>query len=392
MRLPRNLDRSLKERRDINLEDSGSQASSTNAFRIPLQRNTTVRGRGNPTRLGTGPPITTALSTIWHTNQSPIVRTPHNHIGHPGPADFRFPTSFSNTLTSEQGSMTEATEAGSHPQMTTNLSAAPSVVNPYSQSVLNNPSSLQSDREYLSPSIQGSSSQYVLGNGQRRDGTRGRPSPGSPRLRALFVVEYCKPAIARIDGASNGSWIYDDALIEITRGTSRRGNTHPSWPPGRHTLNEAGYNPTAGPLAQLTLRIRGEGDIPTPLSIVSRSQMGEGVDGMEVDMVLCQDFLRLVRFQNMIANGHRNMDNVPSLTLSGPSFWQMTGPLQPDVSSFYQNTSNSALPGSWPQPPVSDACPPWEILSSQGGSSGPVAASSTTAPDELFGPAPFNQE
>ncbi|KAI0530199.1 hypothetical protein GGR58DRAFT_248421 [Xylaria digitata] len=323
MPLPPNLTRSFYERRNIDLAGSRSQASSTNALRTPLQRDTTVNGGGDPTCLRTGRSIATATSsTIWSTSHSPAVRTPYTYTNNPGFAGLQFSTPLGNTLNSEQGSMTEANEAGGCPQMTTNSSAAPNVVGSYQpQPILHNTSSLQFGRGYLSP-ILANSGQYVPIIGQRRDGSRGQPSPC---LQPLIVVECGKPAIARIDEASNNSWVYSDALAKIIKGTGQERLMHPCPPQGRYTVTEAGYDYTGGPLAQLTLRIRDEEDIQLPLAIFSREQMGEKVDGMGVDMVLCRDFVeRLVHSRSMTANGHRRMDNTPLSSLAPPG-WQMTG-------------------------------------------------------------------
>ncbi|GAW23500.1 hypothetical protein ANO14919_130590 [Xylariales sp. No.14919] len=356
---------------DVSEETHWSIASSVDgrAEQTPTipRRRPRNRTGGNINRLGTRPPAIPAFSSA---DLQPIA----NNLGLTDP---RFPQRASGNLL-----------AGDQSRLMTGLSnssAAPSIaVSPSPQQfAFSSPSSLHSGTGPFPHSAVGNLGFYGP-----------RMANQSQNPRAMLIVEYGLAVTVIINMSLPYSSICSETLQRAVSGSNFRRPIHPSPPPGQYTTTIAGYNPYGGRFTQLTLRSwtgnigddQGR-DITLPLTITDRGLFGHGNGGIEADIVLGQNYLRLISSPNMIGpqNQFEGITQYPNQNYPG---WQVTG--YPTVANFASPEWSSGNNHLHPQSQGVNPSSSWTMVSSQGGSSHPVAAPSTTSPDMSFGPAPLN--
>ncbi|KAI0403319.1 hypothetical protein F4802DRAFT_599281 [Xylaria palmicola] len=432
MALPPKVAQSLLNRRRISLSNEKSQEAAADPFRVPRVTQPTDNQKANrpsthlneppPRRVqdtrskrvqvigdrGTRPSTTPGPSSVGKhpvDRRSPA-RASYTYAANTGIHDLDFLQSgWSNPPVNRQGLMTSEKDGTGYSQSNIKASDAPRIVvgSHDQQTPFPGPPSFRPSRQQAPPS-------HPHGVGQGVSNSLSYLPPDTPSLAPFVLVEWGSPLIARIDKTLPNSWIYREVLAEILNGPDRANLVHP-WPPGHPTITGAGYNPKGGECVQLTIRNRvslmnrGARDVALPLTILDRGQLG-GRDGNEVDMVLCDDYHRLLSTaQDVPMDIEPQAHGAEPPAAGGHQVWpapaqsqNATTPVANPVfdqdfahtSSMWTSASNQGqnAQAQFLTPPFS-----YDTLSSSLVSSAPIA-SSTTSPDGLFSMEnmPFSQE
>ncbi|KAI0969584.1 hypothetical protein F4678DRAFT_165193 [Xylaria arbuscula] len=388
MALPSHLAQSLNDRRPMDITDSEASYSSTNNYRIrntirhSITHDAERRSSSQLQRLII-PPTPSSLDPNF-SSQPLTVRTGHS-------------TDYSSGFGLQQSRNTLGNmSAGAQGAMTT----PKIVIENYNQEQSGlSGSSLQHGGQHFYDSTLRTLNQFGTGTGSRRNSAQSQAPSNSSCLESLVSVEYILPLSAR-KGKLPNSCIYEDVIPRIIQDAGRQPHVHPSWPPFHQTLTREGYDSRGGKFIQMTLRNRMRQDVPLPLAIISRDLPMDERDGMDVDIVLGQDYAeRLNDLQGRPMGLQRQMDGPQFLSLN----WQLAGrsqngPLSSESSAFAPGHLNFS-PGGWPpasnhaqmlQPPYPAGPYSSTTLPSSQGSSNLVPSSATSL-DGIYAPTPYHR-